>query len=118
MATFTQSQIEALTAALGDTADGLTGSEIAHLLNVATMKDPGAGLTKRHRLHNAFAESQNKRGDRGAILKFLRQVMKPDRYLRVPARFEALRAKVKAALSFAGLAVDQEFAPALFGFAP
>lgn len=107
MGTFTQSQIEALAAALGDTSDGLTGSEIGHLLSVATMKDPGERLPKRHRLHNAFAESQNRRGDRGAILKFLRQAMKPDRYLRAPERFEPLRARVNAALAFASLAVDQ-----------
>lgn len=106
MAVFTQSQIEALAAALGDTTDGLTGSEIGHLLTVATMTDPGNERTKRHRLHNAFAESQNQRGDRGAILKFLRQAMKPERYLRTPHRFEPLRAKVNAALAFAGLAFD------------
>ena len=107
MATFSQSQIEALAAALGDTTDGLTGSEIGHLLQVATMTDPGATATKRHRLHNAFADSQNRRGDRGAVLKFLRQAMKPERYLAVPQRFEPLRAKVNAALAFASLAVDE-----------
>ena len=71
------------------------------------MTDPGAITTKRHRLHNAFADSQNKRGDRGAILKFLRQAMKPERHLAAPQRFEPLRAKVNAALGFASLAVDE-----------
>lgn len=64
VATLSQSQMEAIAAALGDTADGLTGSEIGHLLSVARMADPSPELTKRHRLHNAFATSQNERGDR------------------------------------------------------
>jgi uncharacterized protein (TIGR02391 family) len=71
------------------------------------MIDPGESMTKRHRLHNAFAESQNKRGDRGAILKFMRQAMKPERHLRAPERYEPLRAKLNAALAFAGLAFDE-----------
>lgn len=71
------------------------------------MADPTPTATKRHRLHNAFADSQNKRGDRGAILKFLRQAMKPERYLAAPHRFEPLRANVNAALAFVGLAFDE-----------
>ncbi len=106
VSTFTQSQIEAIAAALGDTALGLSGSEISHLLVVATITDPGEGMTKRHRLHNALAESQNKRGDRGAILKFMRQAMRPERYLRAPERYEPMRAKLNAALAFAGLEFD------------
>lgn len=70
------------------------------------MGDPTPTATKRHRIHNAFAESQNKRGDRGAILKFLRQAMKPERYLAAPHRYEPLRANVNAALAFVGLAFD------------
>jgi len=107
MSIFTQSQIEAIAAALGDTAVGLSGSEIRHLLTVANMIDPGERMTKRHRLHNAFAESQNNRGDRGAILKFMRQAMKPERHLQAPERYEPLRAKLNSALAFAGLAFDE-----------
>lgn len=106
MSTFSQSQVEAIAAALGDTGDGLTGSEIGHLLAVVKMTDPGGDLTKRHRLHNAFVASQNARGDRVAILAFMRHAMKPDRYLAAPGRFEPLRARLNAALVFAGLACD------------
>lgn len=106
MTTFSQSQIEAIAAALGHTEEGLSNSEIGHLLTVATIVDPGAGMTKRHRLQNAFALSQNQRKDRGAILKFMRQAMKPERYLHSPERFEALRANLNSALAFAGLAFN------------
>lgn len=106
MATFTQSQLEAIAAALGDTEDGLTGTEIGHLLRVATIPDPTPSMTKRHRILNGLVASQNNRQDRGAVLKLLRQAMKPERYLKAPGRFEPLRVKVNRALAFAGLEVD------------
>jgi uncharacterized protein (TIGR02391 family) len=103
---FTQSQLEAIADALGDTDEGLTGTEIGHLLATCRMSDPTSGITKRHRLYNAFAESQNGRQDRRAILAFIRHAMKPERYARCPERFEPIRANLNRALSFAGLAID------------
>ena len=61
---FTQSQLEAIAAALADTSEGLTGSEIGHLLASCRMADPSPDMTKRHRLYKAFAESQNSRTPR------------------------------------------------------
>lgn len=89
---FSQSQLQSIADALGDTSGGLTGSEIAHLLRSARMRDPNPDLTKRHRLFNAFAESQNTRHDRTHILAFIRMALKPENYIRAPERFEALRA--------------------------
>jgi hypothetical protein len=103
---FTQNQIEAIAGALGDTGDGLTGSEIGYVLNVCGMSDPTPQATKRHRLHNAFVTSQNARADRGAILAFIRHSTKPERHLRNPGRFEPLRANLNRALAFCGMAVD------------
>jgi hypothetical protein len=77
---FTQSQLEAIAGAMGDTDDGLTGSEIAHLLASCKMKDPDPALAKRHRLYNALALSQNERQDRLAVLAFIRKTMKPERF--------------------------------------
>lgn len=108
MTTFTQDQAQAIADALGDTGDGLTGSEITQLLAQARMNDPSPGLTKRHRLFNAFAESQNRRADRTHILAFIRFAMKPSRYLREPARYEPLRARLNAALAFSGLVCDEK----------
>lgn len=55
---FTQEQLRAIADALGDTDEGLTGSEIAHLLASAEMTDTDPTLTKRHRLYNAFVNDQ------------------------------------------------------------
>ncbi len=104
---FTQSQLEAIAGALGDTVSGLTGSEMAHLLATCRLQDVSPGLTKRHRLYNAFAADQNARGNRTGILAFARKAMKPERYIRAPERFEPMRAGLNAALAFAGLAVDE-----------
>lgn len=103
---FTQSELEAIASALGDTSEGLTGAEIGHLLASIKMVDPNPTSTKWVRLHNAFIERQNKAQNRRAILEFMRQAMQPARHIRRPERFEALRANLNRALAFAGLAID------------
>jgi len=103
---FTQAQLEAIADALGDTNDGLTGSEIAHLLATARIADRDASFTKRKRLFNAFAADQNQRQHRRNILEFIRQAMRPERFARTPERFEPMRAHLNRALAFAGLCVE------------
>ena len=103
---FTPDQLEAIAGALGDTENGLTGSEIEHLIASCRMTDPGA-ITKRIRIYNAFVESQNRKRDRSSVLAFIGQAMKPARYSRFPERFEPMRALLNQALAFAGLVVDQ-----------
>lgn len=100
---FSQSEIEAIAAALADTTDGLTGSEIARILHLTKMTDPNPSMTKRHRLANAFIESQNKTQDRIPILAFIKKAMKPERYIKNPERFETLRFNLNKALAFMGI---------------
>ncbi|MDX8510185.1 hypothetical protein [Mesorhizobium captivum] len=89
MKTFTQSQLQAIADALGETADGLTGSEIGHLLATVKIADTGSPMTKRHRSYNAFANDQNKRGARTHIIAFIRKAMKQERFA---ARGRTIRA--------------------------
>ncbi|MER8608129.1 TIGR02391 family protein [Mesorhizobium sp. M1233] len=105
MKAFTQSQLQAIADALGDTADGLTGSEIGHLLATVKIIDTDPQMTKRHRLYNAFANDQNKRGARTHVIAFIRKAMKPERFARESERFEPMRLNLNRALAFAGLAV-------------
>jgi len=81
---FTQAQLQAIAEALGGTNDGLTGSEIAHLLVTCSMADVDPTLTKRHRLYNAFAQDQNQRQNRTRILGFIRHAMKPELFADFP----------------------------------
>lgn len=59
--TFSQSELEAIAAALGDTSEGLTGPEIGHIWPPLKMSDPTPTMTKWKRLHNAFVERQRHR---------------------------------------------------------
>lgn len=102
-----QSEIQAIADALGDTNIGLTGTEIGKLLPVARMSDPSPSLSKRDRLLNAFADCQSKLGHRKNILQFIREAMAPANHTRHPARYEPLRARLNVGLAFAGLAVDE-----------
>ena len=61
---FTQMQLQAIADALGDTSEGLTGSEIHHLLLTSKIMDIDPPATKRHRLYNAFVAYQNAMQDR------------------------------------------------------
>lgn len=103
---FSQAELEAIAGALGHTDEGLNGTEIVMLIATCEMVDPGE-ITKRKRIYNAFAESQNRRKDRTRILGFIRHAMKPARYAREPHRFEPLRANLNRALAFAGLVVTE-----------
>jgi hypothetical protein len=103
---FSQDQLEAIAGALGDTETGLKGTEIAMLIATCQMTDPGE-MTKRHRIYNAFAASQNSRQDRTRILGFIRHAMSPARFSREPHRYEPMRASLNQALAFAGLVVSE-----------
>jgi hypothetical protein len=100
------SELEAVAKALADTSEGLTGSEIGHLLATLKMSDPMPTMTKWKRLHNAFVERQNHSQNRRAIVEFIRQAMKPERYAKEPQRFETMRANLNVALAFSGIAVS------------
>lgn len=104
--TFAQSELEAIAAALADTSEGLTGTEIGHILASLKMADPAPTMTKWKRLHNAFVERQNYSQNRRAILQFIREAMKPERYAKQPERFEPMRANLNRALAFSGMAVS------------
>lgn len=106
---FEQGHIDSIARALGDTEDGLTGSEIGHLLSVSRMgaHDPGHGVTKWKRIQIAFAMDQNARGKRTSILEFIRQSMRPALHLSDPDRHDRMRFKLNRALSLTGLVVDE-----------
>ena len=103
---FTQAQVQAIADALGHTDEGLTGTEIGHLLVTARIDDIAPLLTKRHRVYNALVHSQNMLKHRRHILAFIRHAMKPERFLRDQHRFEPMRTRLNQALLFAGLVVS------------
>ncbi len=105
---FEQAHIDAIARALAD--DGLTGTEIGHLLRVCNMgeQDPGASITKWKRLQIAFASRQNAAQNSRAIQEFIRQAMAPANHLSTSGRHEAMRFQLNQALLFAGLQCTEE----------
>jgi len=103
--TYSSSELEALAKVLGDTEEGLTGSEIHTILASMEMTDPTPLETKWRRLFNAFADRQNRSQNRRAINEFIRRAMSPARYIQNPERFESRRTKVNRVLAFSGLAL-------------
>lgn len=100
---FTAGQLESLCKALADTNEGLTGSEIGHVLAQAKIADPNPGETKWKRLYNALAARQNgdQSGDR--VLSFVRNALDPVRYRGRERVFEQRRQSANVALAFYGL---------------
>src|SRR5258708_27972211 len=102
---FTQMQLQAIADALADTSEGLTGSEIHHLLMTCKMMDIDPQATKRHRIYNAFVACQNALQDRRPILGFIRYAMKPEQYSLDAGRYEPNRVNLKRALAISVLAL-------------
>lgn len=104
---FTESQVIAIAHALGDTTEGLKGTEIEYILATCKIDDVEPTAAKWIRLQNAFARDQNKRQHRRHIVEFIRRAMRPERYAREPDRFERMRMNVNRALAFAGIVVTE-----------
>ena len=103
-----QAHLDAIARALAD--DGLTGSEIAHLLRQCKMaeQDPGEGITKWRRLQVAFVARQNIAQNSRAIQEFIRRAMAPANHLSTPGRHEAMRFRLNQALLLAGMQCTEE----------
>jgi uncharacterized protein (TIGR02391 family) len=104
---FSESELQAIAAALADTAEGLIGTEIGRFLASMKIADPTPDMTKWKRLFNAFVERQNYSQNRRAVLEFIRRAMQPERYAMQRERYEPLRANLNRALAFVGLVVDE-----------
>ena len=94
--------LEMISNVLGDTSQGLTGTEIHYFLLQANIEDIDPTLTKRYRLYNALANEQNKNRCSNQILNFIGDVLAPSRFVDAPNEFERLRNAVNQQLAFVG----------------
>lgn len=100
---FTPSTLEALCKALGDTDDGLVGSEIGQLLGQSRIVDIDPSATKWRRLYNALAAAQNAANAATPILNFVHHALAPARFAGLRQRGEDLRRAANVSLLFLGL---------------
>jgi uncharacterized protein (TIGR02391 family) len=104
---FTENELMALSKVLGDTASGMTGSEIGSLLATVGFRDPGP-ITKRDRLFEALRERQARDNSGNSVANLILQAMDPIRYRGHEKVFRERRHELNVVLAFAGLAVRED----------
>lgn len=105
---FDASVIESVAAVLGDTANGLTGSQIGQRLGEAKVPDVDPDNTKWKRIYNALAAQQNHDQAGNCVIAFIGRAMKPVRYTDDPARFTYLQHGLNEVLVHAGLRINDK----------
>lgn len=105
---FSQTQLQAICDIVGDTSDGLTGSEIGKLLALCNIEDPYPNSTKRHRLYDALSRRQSRDRCANKVMAFIFLVMDPVRWVGRQDKFEYMRHQLNQVLSFAGYALGED----------
>ncbi len=105
---FTPERLEAISKILGDTSEGLTGSEIDHLLRNCDIPNPTPDMTKWKRLYNAFVEFQNEHQVGNHVIVFIKRAMDPARYVGEPQVFRSRRDRLNSVLSFCGYTLGDD----------
>lgn len=82
---FPAERLEAFRKVLADTSEGLTCSEIDHLLRNFDIPNPTPEMTKWKRLYNAFVEFQNQHQIGNHVIVFIHRAMDPARFIKLVA---------------------------------
>ena len=99
---FDPGQLEGLCKILGETAGGLSGSEISQLLRTSQIDDPQPTLTKWRRLFEALLHCQQQERCGNCVVKFIEAACTPARYAGRQAAFEARRDELNFVLALCG----------------
>lgn len=96
-----QGILERISKILGDTSNGLTGSEISYFLQQYNIRDVTPEITKWKRLYSALASVQNFDKCSNKILRFIQIVLNPARFTDNQI-FETKRKAINECLSYVG----------------
>jgi uncharacterized protein (TIGR02391 family) len=105
---FSGQHLEAVARILADTASGLTGSQIGHILQECGAADPNPEMTKWKRLYNSFVEHQQANGYGNLVLRFITRAMNPVNYTGRPDVFTARQVELNAVLAFSGMCLRDD----------
>ena len=121
---FDASTVEAVSAILGETQQGLTNAEIEKILNAKGVRDPVAearaanplvaqglvyvSLSKRDRIARAILNNQAKTNTGNALVGFIIEAMKPARYVNNPQRHQWFQSRLNEVLILEALKVTDE----------
>ena len=100
--------LQAICDVLGDTGTGLTGGEIARLLDDCGIEDPSPGMTKRFRLSEALSNRQRIDRCGNNVVAFIQAAMNPVRHVHDRESFEDRRSRLNEVISFAGLLLGDD----------
>lgn len=103
-----ETTLQAICDILGDTNEGLTGSEISQLLTQLNIPDPSPIATKRYRLFDALKLKQEHDNCGNNIMAFIKKTMNPIRYTQSPGTFSNRRDKLNIVLSFLGFKLGED----------
>lgn len=98
----TQATLEGITKILGDTSNGLTGSEIQYLLQQSQIEDIDSQNTRWKRLYSAFANYQNTYQCSNKILYFIQLALSPAKFVNNEYEFTEKRNAINQQLAFIG----------------
>lgn len=104
---FDSESLRAICSILGDTTEGLTGTEIGQLLESCGIDDPMPG-TKRYRLYEALAQRQAQDRCGNNVAAFINAAMNPVRYTRESELFEQRRSELNVVLAFCGFQIGED----------
>jgi len=105
---FDDNVLEKICDILGDTYEGLTGSEIGGLLRRLGIEDPSPMMTKRKRLFEALKKRQERDRCGNNVVAFIYAAMDPVRYVGMEERFERFRSQLNKVLAFAGYQLGED----------
>jgi uncharacterized protein (TIGR02391 family) len=105
---FSRQQLESIAKVLGDTGNGLTGTEITQLLAECKIPEADPGMTKWKRLFSCFACYQNKHGFGNHVVAFIHKAMSPVRYTDHQELFTIRREALNCVLAFSGLHLGED----------
>lgn len=105
---FKEQTLEQACNVLGDTTEGLTGSEITTLLRQCGVEDPSPSMTKRKRLYQSLSARQKQDRCANNVVAFIQAAMSPVRYVAEQHTFDARREELNRVLAFEGYQLGED----------
>lgn len=102
-----QGSLESICKTLGETNNGLSGTEITKYLAECNIKDLQLNSTKWKRLYDALYSKQTEDRCSNNVLAFIKYVMRPSRHIHRKEWFENIRTELNYILSFEGFELTE-----------
>lgn len=99
--------LESICKILGDTNNGISGTEISKYLAETSIKDPQLNSTKWKRLYDALSTKQSEDRCSNNILAFIKYVLRPSRHIHRKEWFKNMRTELNYVLSFEGFELTE-----------